>query len=361
MNRDLLLKHIKAYKADCAGDSALVRKEIKERAEMVATHSLYSRDRILEMTIDDFYEYLSPLWAMQIWGNKHYVVNKIIADNGLEHLRQQLADLLWGNAPTATRWDKFRKAIKGMGPAMISEVLCKTHPDRCMLWNRRAYVGLNYLGIPGLPRHNYQMTGAVYERLCEASTAIAKEMATAGIKDTTLLAVDYFIWQQLQVEENLNQIYKKKPDLIAVSTITKDPSGFVHDEIRDKLSDIGIWLGFDASTEKKIADGARVDTIWEATIGNMGRVIYVFEVQTKGSIDSLIVNLLKSLNNAAVQGVVAVTDAQQIEKIRTHAAGVKELKDKLRYWDYEDVLRVHEHLELVNEQINALGLVPRGF
>lgn len=38
------------------------------------------------------------------------------------------------------------------------------------------------------------------------------------------------------------------------------------------------------------------------------RVIYVFEVQTKDSFDNLIVNLLKSLNNPAVQAVVVVFD-----------------------------------------------------
>ena len=93
----------------------------------------------------------------------------------------------------------------------------------------------------------------------------------------------------------------------------------------------------------------------------MGRVIYVFEVQTKGSIDSLIVNLLKSLNNPAVQGVVAVSDKRQIKTITAHAQDVKDLRDKLKLWNYEEVLRVHESLEFVNESINTLGLVPEGF
>ena len=110
-----------------------------------------------------------------------------------------------------------------------------------------------------------------------------------------------------------------------------------------------------------VAEGSRVDTIWEATIGNMGRVIYVFEVQTKGSIDSLILNLLKALNNPAVQGVVAVSDAHQLEKIKRHANGVTDLRDKLKYLDYVEVLRIHENLEYVNATINELGLVPEGF
>lgn len=89
--------------------------------------------------------------------------------------------------------------------------------------------------------------------------------------------------------------------------------------------------------------------------------IYVFEVQTKGSIDSLILNLLKSLNNPAVQGVVAVSDSRQLERIKSHARDVSGLREKLKFWDYEEILRVHEGLEFVNASINNLGLVPQGF
>jgi hypothetical protein len=66
-------------------------------------------------------------------------------------------------------------------------------------------------------------------------------------------------------------------------------------------------------------------------------------------------------NNPAVQGVVAVSDAAQLEKIKAEAAGITNLKDKLKYWDDTDVLEVHEALESVNEAINSLGLVPQGF
>ncbi|MBI4465235.1 MAG: hypothetical protein HY647_11070, partial [Acidobacteria bacterium] len=191
---------------------------------------------------------------------------------------------------------------------------------------------------------------------------IASELGKAGFSDTTLLAVDYFIWEQLQVEDNLSKIYTKEPvELVKQQPTTIEESKFIHNDIRDKLRDIGQWLGFTAKIEQKVSQGAVVDTIWEATIGNMGRVIYVFEVQTKGSIDSLILNLLKSLNNPAVQGVVAVSDKEQIEKIKTQAQDVKELRDKLKYWDYETILKVHEGLEFVNDCINKLKLVPEGF
>lgn len=91
----------------------------------------------------------------------------------------------------------------------------------------------------------------------------------------------------------------------------------------------------------------------------MGRVIYVFEVQTSGSIDSLVLNLMKAKNNKAVQGIVAVTDDKQIEKIKKEVSSLP-IKNEIKYWNYEEVLRIYESLLFVNESINNLGLVPKG-
>ncbi|MEA3231560.1 MAG: hypothetical protein U9Q05_07400 [Thermodesulfobacteriota bacterium] len=314
------------------------------------------------MTEEQFYEFIAKLWAMLIWGNKKYVVDKLIADNTFPGIKKELSKLLWDDSAIEKRWDRFLSKIKGMGPAMMSEILCHVHPDQCVLWNRRAYVGFQYLGVPDLPKYDYQLTGKKYKELSDTAQVIASELSENGIEDVTLLAVDYFIWHELQVAGKLSQIHKGSVEPPPeIDTENLKTSEFIHNEIRDKIADIGQWLGFHSKTEIKVADGSKVDTIWESTIGSMGRVIYVFEVQTKGSIDSLLMNLLKSLNNPAVQGIVAVTDAAQIETIRKHASGVSGLSDKLKYWDYMEVLKVHEALESVNESINSLGLVPQGF
>lgn len=360
MNKELLKEHIANYKKWIQKESDEYTRDLKERYELVNYYKHFTEQKIITMNTEDIYEYLSKLWAMLIWGNKHYVVDKIIDENGLEKLRKNLAELVWGNKHIIERWDNFRLNIKGLGPAMMSEILCKTHNDQYILWNRRAYVALNYLGVSNLPRYDYQLTGKVYEYLCNVGKTIAHEMKNAGLEDSSLLGVDYFIWHELQVEDNLTQIYMTPAKEEQIKG-TPEQLNFVHNDIRDKLRDIGQWLGLTADTEKKVSDGAKVDVIWESTIGNMGRVIYVFEVQTSGSIDSLILNLLKSLNNPAVQGIVAVSSKDVIEKIKREASGVKELRDKLKYWDYQDVLRIHESLEFVNASINSLGLVPQSF
>lgn len=360
MDKDLLIKHIKNYIQSINKDPKSFEEDRNERKELIIFYQNYTKKRMLKMSSEDLYDYLSKLWAMLIWGNKHYKVDKIIEENGLDNIKNHLANLVWGNGDIEKRWDHFRTDIKGMGPAMISEILCKSHPDEYMLWNRRAYVALNYLKVDNLPRYDYQLTGKVYKHLCDISKEIAVELEKQGVKEVNLLTVDYFIWEQLQVEDNLSKIYSKKPvEKQGIETPEQDK--FIHDDIRDKLRDIGQWLGFKAEIEQKVSEGAKVDAIWEATIGNMGRVIYVFEVQTRGSVDSLILNLLKSLNNPAVQGVVAVSDANEIEKIKKHVKDVKDLKDKLKFWDYVEVSKVHESLAFVNASINSLGLVPGGF
>lgn len=362
MNKKLLKEHIQSFLLDAKKDLDRINADFNERSEKIKYYKVFTKAKILSMDKDTVYEYLSDLWAMLIWGNKHYVVDKIINENGLDNFRNQLANLLWSSSEIEIRWDTFRKSIKGMGPAMISEILCKTHPDDYILWNRRAYVALNYLQVPDLPRYDYQLTGSVYKYLCGVAKTIAAELSQAGFKDSSLLSVDYFIWDELQVEDNLSKLHSKESDKPKKSKpVSTEESQFIHNDIRDKLSEIGQWLGFTTRTEQKVSEGSVVDTVWESTIGNMGRIIYVFEVQTKGSIDSLILNLLKSLNNPAVQGVVAVSDQAQLDKIRSHASAVKDLKDKLKYWDYEQILKVHESLAYVNESINNLDLVPKGF
>jgi hypothetical protein len=362
MKTDLLRGKIQEFIADSEKELDRFNKDAKERQDILDQYKLLTRETILNMTEDDIYQYLSKLWAMSTWGNKHYRVNKTITDNGLENLRQNLAQLLRGKGDIAERWDTFRSKIKGMGPAMVSEILCKAHPDEFMIWNRRTWVALNYLGVKHLPRHDYQVTGKAYEHLCEVCKEIGEELAKAGFKDTSLLSVDYFLWDKLQVQDSLSSIFGRKPEKPEEpKPESAKEAAFIHNDIRDKLSDIGQWLGFMASTEQNVADGARVDTLWEATIGNMGRVIYVFEVQTGGTIDSLLMNLLKCLNNSAVQGVVAVSDQKQLERIKREVSSVKDLRDKLRYWDYEEVIKIHEALAYVNDRINNLRLVPEGF
>ncbi|HEX3073099.1 MAG TPA: hypothetical protein VHP30_05755, partial [Ignavibacteriales bacterium] len=136
---------------------------------------------------------------------------------------------------------------------------------------------------------------------------------------------------------------------------------FFHNDIRDAIENIGRFLGFETYIDKKVAEGSQVDTVWESHIGNIGRIVYAFEVQSKSSIDSLLMNLLQALNNPTVQGVIAVSSKEQLEKISKRASTIPNLREKIRFWDYEEILKIQHSLEFVNDLISKLKLVPEGF
>lgn len=331
MNNQKLNTAISAFIAKKKTNAAYYEENWTERKERKSFYQSFTKEKLLAMTREEFFEYISKLWSMLIWGNKQYVVDKLIVDNGFENLKKQLAELLYGTAPIDKRWDSFLKSVKGLGPATISELLTYANPQKYVIFNKNTILCFSYLDIADMPKYNYQYTGKKYVEVCSIAKEISKALANAGAGDYDLLAVDYFMWDELlPLAEKKTPVDDTKKDAPA-KPISKTDSKSLHDEIKDKLVAIGGLLGFDSRSEVKITTGAVVDAVWEAKIGNMGKAIYVFEVQSKGSIDSLILNLKKAQSNAAVQAVVAVADEEQLAKIIKESQGVID-EASLRTW-----------------------------
>ena len=358
MNKPKLQAAISSFLKNKKANAAYDSDNWAERKERRVYYQSFTKNKLLAMTEEEFFEYISRLWSMLIWGNKKYVVDKLIADNGFGTLKKLLAELLYGTAEIEKRWSDFLKSAKGLGPATMSELLTYVNPKEYMIFNKTVIQCFNYLGIPDMPKYNYQYTGKKYSEACSIAKEISAALKAAGAAECDLLAVDYFLW-----DEVFPLVEKKSPGgqvSAEANPKTKTDSRSIHDEIKEKLVAIGELLGFECRSEVKIATGAVVDAVWEAKIGNMGKAIYVFEVQSKGSIDSLILNLKKAQGNAAVQAVVAVADEEQLVKIRHESQGVID-KEALRTWDSEDVLAVYDSLVRAHESINKLDLVPKSF
>lgn len=360
MNNSKLQSAISSFVKNKKSNAAYYDENWTERKERKSFYQEFTKDKLLAMTEDQFSEYISKLWSMLMWGNKSYVIKCLLEDNEFEILKKELADLLYGSSTIENRWDHFVKSIKGIGPATMSELLTYVNPQEYVIFNKTTVLCLSYLDVPGMPKYNYQCTGAKYAEICAKAKEISKAMAEAGADDVDLLAVDYFLW-----DEVLPFAEKKVPEIAGenkepAKPITKKESKSLHDEIKEKLVSIGELLGFESRAEVRIATGAVVDAVWEAKIGNMGKAIYVFEVQSSGSIDSLILNLKKAQSNAAVQAVVAVSDEAQLDKIIKESKGVIDEKS-LRTWESDDVLAVYDSLVRAHESINKLALVPDSF
>lgn len=359
MNTQKLDSAITKFLKNKKANAAYYEENWAERKERREYYQSFTKDRLIAMTEDEFLEYISKLWSMLIWGNKKYIADKLIADNGFAVLKKQLAELLYGTGSIEHRWDVFLRTIKGMGPATISELLTYANPQEYVIFNKTTILCYGYLDIPDMPKYNYQYTGKKYQEVCAIAQEIAAELKKVGADEYDLLAVDYFMWDEI-----LPLVEKKSSEIPTTpefqKSVTVKESKSLHDEIKDKLVTIGALLGFDSRSEVKITTGAVVDAVWEAKIGNMGKAIYVFEVQSKGSIDSLVLNLKKAQSNAAVQAVVAVADEAQLAKIIRESTGVIDEKS-LRTWDSADVLAVYDSLVRAHESINKLALVPESF
>jgi hypothetical protein len=68
---ELLRKHVRDWKAGLAEDPLRADDAKQERANRVAYYRAHTADKIRTMNADEFYDYISKLWAMLIWGNKN--------------------------------------------------------------------------------------------------------------------------------------------------------------------------------------------------------------------------------------------------------------------------------------------------
>lgn len=298
-------------------------------------------------TLDEFKfrEIISNLWATEFWTNKDYQIKNIIDANGIEKIKNELIHLLYGKDSIDVRFDRFRKEIKYIGPASITEILCFYDPHNYIIWNDKARKGLSKLKIENNIVKKYYITGKEYMNLIYLYREILEILKELNYPYLDMIGVDHFLYSIV--------VYKEED-------ILDENYDFDHDEIRDKVKEIGDWLGFETSIEEFIAKGSRVDVVWRAKIGNLGMVTYIFEVHKKGSIDSLILNLLKSLKNPTVQKIIAVSNIKSIEEIKKEIENLKEdLKRLLIFWEVRDVLETHENLSKVIDNINKLSLINK--
>jgi hypothetical protein len=325
--------------------------ESRERHRKLVKNVL-EKNMLESMTEIEFGELISNLWASTMWSNKDYLVQNILDNNTIEKIKNQFKNLLYGTDPFEKRFDRFIKEIKGLGPASLTEILCLFDPESFSIWNDRARKALKYLRVDNLPLSKYQITGTEYEKINGTLTLIAETIETLGLHDTDLLVVDYFLYEIWCTE-------KQKLEDVSLAGESRE---FDHNEVRDFINEIGAQLGFETDTEKLVAHGAKVDVVWRAKIANLGVVTYIFEVHKKGSIDSLILNLQRALNNPTVQKIIAVSDEKQLEKIKKEIKSLPEnFRKALAFWDVFDAIETHKKLSEVIQSINKLELVKSQF
>jgi len=103
MNEKKYLSYLERYHQWLITHQEKATNEFAERESHVNEMRKYDKARLQKMTADDVYNLLSPLWAMGMWGNKHYKIDNLIETNGIELIRTQFANLLYGKDSLAKR------------------------------------------------------------------------------------------------------------------------------------------------------------------------------------------------------------------------------------------------------------------
>ena len=194
MNTEKLNLAITEFTKKKKSNATYYKENWTERKERKEYYQSFTKDKLLKMNENEFLEYISKLWSMLIWGNKKYVVDKLISDNGFDKLKKQLIDLLYGSANIEKRWDSFLKTIKGLGPATMSELLTYANPEEYVIFNKTTILCFSYLGIPNMPKYNYQYTGEKYTEICNIAKEISSALKEASMEEYDLLTVDYFLY-----------------------------------------------------------------------------------------------------------------------------------------------------------------------
>jgi hypothetical protein len=318
----------------------------ERREHMRKIANLLQAENLANFNEATFIQLMSTLWANQWWSNKDYLIQRVLSSTPIENLRKELKFLLWGDRPIAERYERFRENVKHMGPSQMTEILNSINQKDYAIWNERVRNALEVLNITDVIPLKHYITGKDYEKFCLLAKEIAQVIRDNKLTDPDLLDVDYFLYH---VQEN----FKTTKQL----GLEKEVKEFDHQEVKEMLVRLGQGLGFDAEEEVPIATGSRVDVVWKAKIGNLGEIKYVFEVQRGGSIDSLIVNLLRARSDPAVQKVIAVSTKDYLEKIQGEAKNLPTLMDRFVLWEITDVNHAVELMDNLNEIMRKLELV----
>ena len=77
MNKQILLKALTEYQKWSVENKTQAMLEHREREELAFHTRNFTRDVLLGMSEEQLYDYIAPLWAMAMWGNKHYQIDNI--------------------------------------------------------------------------------------------------------------------------------------------------------------------------------------------------------------------------------------------------------------------------------------------
>jgi hypothetical protein len=176
---------------------------------------IFSRDHLPKLSESDLVEMITRMWAWQGWTDKKYPARLLVEKSGgIGVVRESLLELLYGDESLAGRYDSFRSKVSGLNVASISEILFTLFPERYGLWNKKAMLALESLGLGDTLPH--VGTGDKYNQACDLLGLVRSELVQGGFSNATLWDVDLFLFS---ISQTLHDETKKPPKDIQTEKI----------------------------------------------------------------------------------------------------------------------------------------------
>jgi len=250
--KEAIERHVDGFKEWLGGrDGTETIDVIGEKARVVGP--LLSREHIPKLTEEEFGILLKQLWALNFWGNKDFKVQQVLQQNGIEKLRRELEQLLYGSARIGNRYDIFKEHVKGFGPAILTEILIIMFPRDFCLWNEKPKNVLPILGMNDLlPDRVFkvQIIGDDYEKCNQLLKLVGEELQHSGVKGISdpgtvdFWTVDLFMWYLYDAVPFIKQV---SPQVSISFTTTLPTTISSHEEAQAILLELGNLLGYDGT------------------------------------------------------------------------------------------------------------------
>lgn len=135
----------------------------------------------------------------------------------------------------------------------------------------------------------------------------------------------------------------------SVSEMKIDPLS--HSDIQEMLIEIGVSLGFYAQAEFEY-----FDVVWRENAKNH-RISHIFEVQSKGNIDSAFAKLKRAYEAQRTKPFLVVASEKDLTRARQSLVReFHDLEDKLTVFTFAQIQQVHHNLTSIAEIIKELLL-----
>jgi hypothetical protein len=248
-------QYVDGFKAFVKTDKGLEwSRDRKKKTELI--QKLLSKERVSGLTEEEFSNVIKSLWATDFWRNKDYLIAKLLKDNTLQKLREELKELIHGIDPLEKRFDRFKENIKGLGPSSITEILLFASPDSYCLWNDKPKNILPFLKIDLLPEsvYKYQIDGKDYVKCISVLSLIRDELKKSGVENADYIDVDFYfafifyeVYEKMPKPEAVEQIEEKvsKLHLPEIELPKIEVDKLSHSDVQGVLLELGNMLGYD--------------------------------------------------------------------------------------------------------------------